>query len=78
MRQLMICLLVIYMASVSSVCFAATNLHKENKGADWGGADYMPEEKQFRMVDIISKKRDGASLSKYNTHISNKGIRSFS
>nr|WP_239650453.1 pyrimidine-nucleoside phosphorylase [Anaerovibrio lipolyticus] len=64
MRQLMICLLVIYMVSVSSACFAATDLHKENKGADWGGADYMPEEKQFRMVDIISKKRDGASLSK--------------
>ena len=64
MRQLMLCLLVIYMVSLSSVCFAGNDLHKEDKGYGLGGADYMPKEKQFRMVDIISKKRDGASLSK--------------
>jgi len=64
MRQLMICLLVIYVVSLSSVCFAGTGLNGGNNGSELGGADYMPKEKQFRMVDIISKKRDGASLSK--------------
>ncbi len=64
LRKLLALLVIICVVSLSGVCFGEPGFQTGDNESDARGTISMPNSKQFRMVDIINKKRDGTALSR--------------